>query len=362
MKKLQRIYVVSVMILVFIGPFFGFIQPIITKSPVITSLAQTGVHARYDATDNTSLAALSNTVQKENIFINPGSNIGSVTVSKLRLVGYNSCVYVVKQLPYLVEFSIIDSILHTATEGFNIQGSPTITGENVSISGPLMSNSYPTPIDSPILKLNNVNASQIQLEVSGGTFSWNHSTTSAVYLNGFTTALLDSDNISKGLWVGDTGIVTIFNCVINATHETVAPTIPPLHSYTPAFAFVFQPHVQVNLIFGGLDNIRGPAYALNYTLIIYEGATYQRTITNIFTDTYLLTIDTAASYTIHVTCKDKQGNISNDAIITILPQASLLWLILMIVIIVAAAVATIAIFFWRKQRQWQKTSLVEIPA
>jgi hypothetical protein len=369
MKKWQRIYLASTIVLLFVGPLFGlFTQLTFTNPTVITPLTQTGIHSSYNAFSNSSLAALSNTIKSENIFIQPASgNIASVTVSNFTLEDSSTYgIYVQKNAPYLVEFTIIDSELNTNADGFNLQGSPIITGTNVFVSGPLLSNNYPTTtIDSPVLKLNNFNASLIQLKVTSGTFIWNHSKTSSVVLNGFTTAILDSDNITTGLTIEGSTIVTIFNSQINGTiHESVKPILsPPKSSYLVPFAFVFQPQAQVAIALGGSDNIRGPDYPLSYNLSIEKNGIPQPKITGVLTDTYVLTIDTASTYTIHVTCQDMQGNIATDtATITILPQADLLWFILMIVIIAAAVVGSIVILFMRKQRQWQKTALVEIPA
>ena len=364
MNKWQRKYTVIALILLFVGPLVGLVQPIFTNSPVTAPLAQERIHSSWDVGTKSALEALSNQFFSENIFINPTANITGATMSKFTLQTNSYGFYVQKNLPYVVEFSIINSTLNTNAEGFNLLGSPSIYGNNVSISGPLMSNNYPTTtIDTPNLRLTNVNASQIQLKVTGGTFIWNHSTTSAVVLNGFTTALLDSDKITKGLWVEGSGIVTILNSVINGTiHETVKPTITCPTSYLVPFAFVFQPRIHVEINLGGVDNIRGPAYGLSYNLTIEKNGQLEQTLTNVLTNTYSLEIDTAATYELHLICKDKQGNVSTETIITILPQATLLWFILMLVIIAAAVVGAIAIFLWRKQRQWQKTSLVEIPA
>jgi len=364
MNKWQRKYIVSAFILLFVGPLVGLLQPIVTNPVVIAPVAQERIHSSWNVNTKAALEALSNQFFSENIYINPSADITNATMSKFTLETTAYGFYVQKNSPYVVEFSIIDSTLNTNADGLNLEGSPSIYGRNVSISGPLMSNSYPTTtIDTPSLRFTNVNASQIQLKVAGGTFIWNHSKTSAVVLNGFTTALLDSDNITKGLWVEGSGIVTILNCIINGTiHETVDPILSGPTSYLVPFAFVFQPQIEVELNLGGSDNIRGPAYGLSYNLTIEKNGQPQPPINNILTNTYPLSIDTAATYTIHVICKDKQGNVSTETVITILPQATLLWFILMLVIIAAAVVGTIAIFMWRKQRQWQKTALVEIPA
>ena len=370
MKKWQRIYLASTIILLFIGPLFGIIQSFSTNPAQLNSLTQNTIYSKFiNVNTNATLAALSNTIQKEDIYINPSNNIADITVTNFALIGFNSCVYVQKNAPYLVDFSLVNATFYTDSVndfGFNLQGSPSIRGTKVYISGPLMSNNYPsTTIDSPILKLNNVNASKIQLKVTSGTFIWNHSKTSSVVLNGFTTAILDSDTITTGLWIEGSTIVTIFNSQINGTiHESVKPILsPPKTSYIVPFAFVFQPQAQVAIALGGSDNIRGPDYPLSYNLSIEKNGIPQPKITGVLTDTYVLNIDTASTYTIHVTCQDMQGNIAIDtATITILPQADLLWFILMIVIIVAAVVGSIVILFMRKQRQWQKTALVEIPA
>jgi len=365
MNKWQRKCVASAILLLFFGPLFGLLQPISTNSAVTTPLAQGPIHSAYVSVGTTAaLNALSNTILSDNLIIDPTEIMTGGILSNFTITGGNGF-NVQNTSNYALEFSIMDSILITdLAGGFNMQGSPTITGTNLYIAGPLQSNSYPEgQIGSPILTFNNVTASKMQFHVTSGTFTWNNSETTSLILNGFTTAILDSDNITKGLWVDGPEIVYIFNCDINGTiHESVKPTIScPTYISVP-YSYVFQPSVQVSIDLGGSDNIRGPAYGLIYTLTVYKNGIFQETIPNVLTDTYILTIETAANYQIHFTCEDQQGNVSTETIIDIIPTAQLLWFILMIVFIAAGAVGAIVIFYLWKQRQWQKTSLVEIPA
>jgi hypothetical protein len=365
MNTWQKKYVASAMLLLFLGPLFGLLQPLCTNSVMTTPLKPGSIYSTYVPIGTTSeLNALSDTIVTDSVFVDPTANIIGAILSNFTINGGYSFNVYNTTATYTVSFSIVDSIFNTEVDdGFNMRGSPTISGTNVYISGPLQSNSYPAQIGSPTLSFDNVNASKIQFHVSGGNFIWNHSQTTSLVLNGFTTAILDSDNITTGLWVEGSGIVYIFNTQINGTiHESVKPIISGKTHYSVPYSFVFQPQVQVKIDLGGHDNIRGPAYDLSYTLNIYKNGIFQETISNFLEDSYSLTMDTTASYEIRVTCEDQQGNVSTEAIISIIPQADLLWFILMIVFIAAGAVGAIAIFYLWKQRQWQKTSLVEIPA
>ena len=365
MNKWQRKCVASTILLLFIGPLFGLLQPIFTNPGVTASLAQGTIHSTYVSIGTTSeLNALSDTIVSDDVILDPTANITGAILSNFTLnggYGFN----IQNTSNYALEFSVIDSIFNTdLNDGFNMRGSPTISGTNLYIAGPLQSNSYPgAQIGTPLLTLNNVTASKIQFRVTGGTFIWNNSETTSLILNGFTNTILNSDNITTGLWIEGPNIVYIFNTQINGTiHESVKPTISCPTHYSVPYSYVFQSQIQLEVALGGSDNIRGPAYGLIYTLNIYKNGMFQETIPNVLTDSYTLTIDTAASYEIRLTCEDQQGNVSTETLISIIPQPDLLWFILMLVIIAGAAVGTIALLYMRKQRQWQKTALVEIPA
>ena len=362
---MHKIYVVSGLLLLFFGPLFGLYLPLFSSAaPLIQPLAQNTIQSRWEITDKAELEALSNTTSTGGMgdsSILPTENITDAVVMHFyEIPGYK---FFVNACSYTVDFAMQNV---TLSEVLDLDGSPQIQGTKVSIGGNLESNSYDIlkVIGSPILDLNNVNASRIRLRVSGGTFSWSHSNTSSVTLDGFTTALLDSDTIEGDLTVEGTGIVTILNTqILGDVIEDVDPTITPAQAtYVVPFSFVFQPSVVVAISWTGTDNIQGPAYALSYNLSIYKNGLFQETIVNHPTSSYQLSVDTAASYyEVHISCEDNQGNSATETI-SIFPQPDLLWFILTLVIIAGAAVGTIAFLYWRKQRQWQKTALVEIPA
>jgi len=364
MKKWQRKCINSALILLFIAPLFGLFTTTLTSSLLSTPLASGRISAAYTVTTTSEINALSNTDLLDGLIIDPSVDVTGAIISNFNLTGGYQ-ILVQNTTPNVqLQFSIINSILNTnMADGFSIKGSPSITATNLFIAGPLQSNSYPAQIGTVSLTLNNVTASKMRFHVSGGTFVCNNSKITSLVLKGFTTAVLGSANITTGLWVEGAGIVYIFNTPINGTiHESVIPTIScPIH-YSVPYSFVFQPQVQVELALGGSDNIRGPAYGLSYSLDIYKNGVLQLSVPNHVGNSYPLTIDTAASYEVRFTCHDTQGNVSTETIISIIPQADLLWFILMIVIIAGAAVGAILIFSMWKQRQWQKTALVEIPA
>jgi len=382
MNKWQRKCVVSTILLLFIGPLFGLLQPISSNPGVPDPLAQGTIHSSYEQINTkTELNALSGTTKTDDMIIDPTEDITGATFSNFVLNGgYSFTIQNSTSPSSVLEFSIRNSIFRTnLDDGFNMQGSPTISGTNLYIAGPLQSNSYPAQIGSPNLNFDNVTASAIYFHVTAGTFTCKNANTSSMILNGFptpicnnskisslklmdfTTAILDSDNITTVLWVVGPGLVYIFNSNIKFINESIAPTISCPTHYSVPYSFVFQPQVQLEINLSSSDNIRGPAYGPNYTLNVYKNGVFSETITNV-TESYPFTIDTSSSYEIRVTCQDKQGNVSAETVITIIPQANLLWLILMIAIIAGAAVAAVLVFFMWKQRQWQKTALVEIPA
>jgi len=409
MNKWQRKCITSALILLFIGPLFGLLQPTLTNPPLTTTLPSGTIHSTFTVYYTSDVNDLSNTTLSDDLAIDPEyGNITGAIISNFTLAGGYQCI-IQNTSNNKVELSVINSIFNTNLDnGFNLKGSPSITGTNIFISGPLQSNSYPAQIGTPTLNLNNVNASKIQFHVSGGTFIWNHSQTTSLILNGFTTTilgsnkitgaltvissgtttiqhsqtasltlnsltgfsntLLDSDTITGDLTVLGDGIVTILHTQINGIiNETGKPTIScPTTHYVVPYAYVFQPKVSVDLNWGASDNIRGDGFDLSYNLTIFKSGQLLPVVSIPPTApgpiTHTLSIDTAATYEIHLVCEDGQGNVSSETLITILPQPNLLWFILMIVIIVAATVGAIVIFFMWKQRQWQKTALVEIPA
>ncbi len=364
LKTNQKKLLVSALIVLFIGPLFGLLLQVFTSaSPIIQPLGQNSLQSSWTIADKPSLEALSNTTSTGgmgDIAIAPTENITGATLRNFfEIPGYN---FLVQDSIYTIDFSMQNV---TLSEMLDIDGSPKIQGNKVSIGGIFESNSYLSlnTIGSPILILNNVNASLMRFRVSGGTFSWSNSNTTSLTLDGFTTALLTSDIITGNLTVG-TGIVTIINTQIEGNiFETVDPTvIPTQNTFVAPYSFVFQPKIEVEISWTGSDNIQGPNYGLTYNLTLYRNGLFQETIPNILTSSYRVPIDTTAGYyEVRISCADKQGNVST-ATISIVLQPDLLWFILMLVIIAGAAVGTMALLYWRKQRQWQKTALVEIPA
>jgi hypothetical protein len=227
-----------------------------------------------------------------------------------------------------------------------INASPTLTLDTVTIDGYMESNNYPSDtIGSPTLTLTSVTAPEIRLRTTAGTMS-------------LTSCTITNLTVAGGLIVTISADSTVTNVI-----ESELPTVTATQtSIAVPYSFLFQPTADVTLSWTGSDNIQGPDYALNYTLVILKNGIYDRTVTNIATTSHALTIDTAAAaYTIQLTATDKQGNVSTVEVIVLAPSADILWFVLMIVIIAGAAVGTVLLFYWRKQRQWQKTSLMEIP-
>jgi hypothetical protein len=344
----------------FVGPLCGTLAMYLT-SPTIQSMDAGTIQSHYYVFYGENITSLSNTIQTtEDISFDPQADITGVTLQNFSLA--NGLRFQVEQkAPYVLEFAMNAVNL---SGPMDIKGSPTIAADTVNITKNFESNSYGSgeTIGSPNLALNSVNASVMRFRVSGGTFSWNHSRTGALTLNGFTSAILQSSVITGALTVVGTGNVTLLDTTCGSVIETVDPVIVPVQStFSVPYSFVFQPTAKVTIRWSAYDNIQGPAFALQTNITIYKDGQYQETIPNVVTNSREITIQTAATfYEIEISCKDKQGNLATETI-TIVTAPSLLWFILMIGIIAGAAIGIVLVFYWRKQHQWQKTALLDIP-
>jgi hypothetical protein len=355
-----KIMLTCLLLALFVGPLCGTLAMSLTP-PIIQSIDAGVIQNRYNVFYGDNITSLSNTVQTtEDIIFNPQADITGVTLQNFSLTGGNKF-QVEQKVPYILEFAM-NGVNLSGT--MDLKGSPTIAADTVNITQTFESNSYGvgTTIGSPALALNSVNATVMRFRVSGGTFSWNHSKTGALTLNGFTTAILKSSVITGALTVGGTGNVTLVDTTYGSLIETVDPVIAVAQStYSVPYSFVFQPTAKVTIHWSAYDNIQGPAFALQTNLTISKDGQYQETISDVITNSREITIQTAATfYEIAISCKDKQGNIATETI-TIVTTPSLLWFILMIGIIAGAAIGTVLVFYWRKQHQWQKTALLDIP-
>lgn len=362
LRTYQRICVVSAIIVLFMGTLFGLMQLRGINPTAPQPLTQTSIHSEtVTVTNKGELEAWSNTAPSgctDDFYVIPDTDIIGAYLYNFRTKqeGTSRYSFGVESGSFVVDISLNGVNI---SKDFTIVGKLKMSANNVSITSNFANGGL---INNITLILTKFNASNINLVVQEGTFMWNNSKTTSLTLDGFSTALLAFDQITGDVTVKGDGIVTILNTTINGKlHESVKPTISCPTTYVVPYAFVFQPRATVDLKWNGSDNIRGPAYGLNYTLSVYKNGQFQENITGLTANTYPLSIDTAGSYTIILSCRDKQGNIATETI-TILAQADLLWFILMLIIIAAAVVGAIALFFWRKQRQWQKTALVEIPA
>ncbi|MHA1267692.1 MAG: hypothetical protein ACTSRS_20820 [Candidatus Helarchaeota archaeon] len=359
MKKWQKLSIICALFIT--GLFGGILQLVSPTHQILQSIPNTPIQASYSVFTKSDLEALSNsTFSGSDIVIDPTENITDALLENFILAAPYKFSVIASN--YTIDFSMRNVTLHDVLD---IAGSPIIRGENINISSFFESNQYTSEktIGTPTLILKNANASLMRFRVSGGIFIWNNSRTSSLILRGFTSALLNSDNITGDLIVEGNGIVTIENTQIHGNLiETISPTVIPAQKvYVMPYAFFFQPQITLDLGWTATDNIRGSDYALQCNLTIYKNGQFQQLIEDIPTNSYQLAIDTAASsYIIYISCVDKQGNITVETI-SVVFQPDVTWFILMILIIVAAAFTSILLFYRWKQRQWQKTALVEIP-
>jgi len=343
------------------GPFMGLLAISIPTVVGIQSAEANSLQPNYLVVHGTDITSLSNTVRSgDDVGFDPLENITGVTLENFSLTnGHIFQVY--QKVPYILSFTMNNVSL---SGDLTINGSPTITANEVNVSNTFESLSYGLgfTIGSPNLALNNVNATEIRFRMSGGTFSWNHSMTTALTLLGFHTAVIQSSVITGALTVGGTGNITILDCTYGSIIETVKPTLVVASStYNVPYNFVFQQSADVTIYWAAYDNVQGPTFTLQTNLTIYKNGQFVETISDVAGNSRQLKIDTAAAYyEIVISVKDLQGNISTETV-TIVTSPSLLWFILMIVIIAGAAIGIVFLLYWRKQHQWQKTALVEIP-
>ena len=173
---------------------------------------------------------------------------------------------------------------------------------------------------------------------------------------------LQDCTLTDWLIVESESTTTIQNTgIIGGLDETISPTlIPDETSISMPYNFVFEPEKTVSLSWSGSDNIVGAAYTLTYRVVVYQDGQVVQNFTQSGT-TAEISVKTASPNQVHVTSIDAQGNVSSTAIISIVQMPNVLWFIMMIVLIAGGAVAVLLIMYLRKQRQWQKTTLMEIP-
>lgn len=164
------------------------------------------------------------------------------------------------------------------------------------------------------------------------------------------------------LEVKSTSTTTIQNTnILGTLIDNIDPTLTPdSNSYSITYSFVFESNAQVNMQWTGSDNIVGAGYEVSYNITIYKDNVKIDSVVQT-TTTYQLDIKTASSYRVEIVAIDFKLNTSTTAVITITPVPDVLLFVLMIIIIAGAAVGVFALLYLRKQRQWQKTSLMEIP-
>jgi hypothetical protein len=360
MVRKGKIMLICLLMALFVGPLCGTLGMYLT-TPAIQSMDAGTIQSHYYVFYGENLTSLSNTIQTtEDISFDPQADITGVTLQNFSLTA-GHIFQVEQKVPYVLEFAM-NTVNLSGT--LDIKGSPTIAADTVNITQTFESNSYGigTTIGSPALALNNVNASVMRFRVSGGTLSWNHSKTGALTLNGFTNAIIQSSVISGALTVGGTGNVTLLDTSYGSLIETVDPVIMVAQStFSVPYSFVFQSTAKVTIRWSAYDNIQGPAFTLQTNITISKDGQYQETIPNVVGTSLEIPIQTAAAYyELEISCKDKQGNLATETI-TIVTAPNLLWFILMIGIIAGTAVGVILVFYWRKQHQWQKTALLDIP-
>ncbi|NVM55171.1 MAG: hypothetical protein HWN66_15805, partial [Candidatus Helarchaeota archaeon] len=110
----------------------------------------------------------------------------------------------------------------------------------------------------------------------------------------------------------------------------------------------------------GYDNIQGTGYGASFNLTIYKDGDPLPIISQTSTS-YTLDMQTASSYIIRIIAEDTQGNVGSEEVITVTPVPKLLPFLMLIIGIAGGAIGAVLFLYWRKQRQWQKTTLMEIP-
>ena len=287
-------------------------------------------------------------------------------------------------------------------ESLLLSNNPTLTMMNVTIRGEKLGTSDPV-IGSATLNINGLSTKMINLPASGGSFQLQNGNTTEgdLKLSGFNSVVLTDVTVNvtakcnltqngnvvlNGLTVPDRTIIgvgtlqaSISNSVLNelyvystsnttiqsSTVPTLVELIKPIvvveqSSFNIPYTFLFESSKDVTIRWTGYDNIQGANYGVTYNLTIIKDGVPVETISQA-TTTYILKMQTASSYTIQLICIDAQGNISTQELISIVANPSMLGFILMLVAITGGIIGTVLFLSWRKQRQWQKTSLLEIP-
>ena len=344
MKKWQTRSFVCTLVILFVGMnLSGLLIGSTTNSAIVAPESNDlQIKSDYYVILDSDLAQLNDSLtSSDNVYIDPGEIISGTVYNTTEII--NCADFYVIDTDFAVTLTLKEVNI---TRDFVIAGSPTVTMVNVNVSRNMTSNGFgATSIGSPVLDFTDVITPLLRMDTTAGTMALASSTITDLYILGEIIVTISADSSVTNI------------------HETVVPTVTATQINIPVpYTFLFQPTAQVTLSWTGDDNILGPNYGLNYTLKIYKSGIYDQTITNLATTTHVLTLDTAASsYTIQLTATDKQGNVSLVETIVIDPIADLLWFILMIVIIAGAAVGIVLLMYMRKQRQWQKTSLMEIP-
>lgn len=357
----RKIVLNSLLFFVLVSPIV-LVLPIFLNSPTVSPIEPNNLQSNYFVTYADNLTSLSNTVWSSNpVTIDQQADITGVTLENFELTNSHNF-FAFQSNPYILSFTMDNVIL---SGDLQINGSPTISADSVAITNNFDSYFFDVGyrIASPILTLNNFNATLIRLRMNGGTFSWSNSKATTLTLDGFQSALVQSSDVTGAITIVGTNNITISGTTYGSIVETVDPVLAVEQtSFSIPYNFVFQPSAKLTLRWAAYDNVQGPNFALQTNLTIYKNGQYQETISDVSANSQEVTIQTSAAlYEIYVSCKDKQGNMTTTKI-TIVTTPNLLWFILMIAIIAGAAVGTVLLFYWRKQHQWQKTSLVEIPA
>jgi hypothetical protein len=358
----RKTVLTSLLLIVLVGPLFATL-PLSLNPPQIQPLESTTLDSQYLVLYGDNITSLSHTVMSlEDVGFDPQEAITGVTLENFSLTGGNSF-QVYQNDPYALDFSMLDVNLSGI---FTINGSPTIDADNVNVSLTLESLGFDiaSTIGSPDFTFNMVNATEIQFRVSGGTFSWTNSETNALTLIGFDSAVVQSSTVAGDLTVGGAGNVTIS---ADSTYGNLIDNVDPVLALEQTtinvpYSFVFQSSKKVTINWAAYDNVQGPSFALQTNITINKNGQPGTPITSVVGNSYQVTVDTAAAYyEIDVSVKDSEGNITTETV-TIVLNPNVLMFILMIIIIAGAAIGILLVLYWRKQHQWQKTSLVEIPA
>ena len=287
-------------------------------------------------------------------------------------------------------------------ESLLLSNNPTLTMMNVNIQGEKLGTSDPV-IGSPILNINGLSTKTINLPVSGGSFQLQNGNTTEgdLKLSGFNSVVLTnvkvnatakcnltqngnvilngltapgrtiigvgtlqasiSNSVLNELYVYSTSNTTIQSTSVTTLVELIKPILVVEQStFTIPYAFPFESSKDVTIRWTGYDNIQGAGYGVTYNLTIIKDGVPVKTISQA-TTTYILKMQTTSSYILQLICIDAQGNISTQELISIVANPNMLSFILMLVAITGAIIGTVLFLNWRKQRQWQKTSLMEIP-